>query len=110
ALIRGIRIARDLAATRALRGFPLAAEVMPGSDLRTDAELATYIRATAETCYHPAGTCAMGAVVDAELRLLGLEGLRVADASVMPELVNGNTLAATVMIAEKAAALIKTAT
>ena len=61
----------------------------------------------AHTVYHPVGTCAMGAVVDAELRVLGLEGLRVVDASVMPTITRGNTNAATIMIGEKGADLIR---
>jgi choline dehydrogenase len=112
-LLEGLRLARRLAASRALSRFPLGAEIMPGADLLTDAELVRYFRATAETCYHLAGTCAMGGgtmgVVDHELRVRGVEGLRVADASVMPELVTANTLAATVMIAEKAAAMARAA-
>jgi choline dehydrogenase len=111
ALLGGIRLARQLAATRALRQFPLGEEIMPGAGIVGDRELTDYFRVMAETCYHPAGTCAMGArpesVVDAELKVAGCEGLRVADASVMPVLVAGNTLAATVMIAEKAADLLR---
>ena len=84
---------------------------MPGSDLVSDGDLELYVRSTAETCYHPAGTCRMGrdstAVVDAELCVRGIDGLRVADASIMPELPNGNTSAPTIMIAEKAADMIK---
>jgi choline dehydrogenase len=110
-LLEGLRLARRLAASEALRRFPLGAEIMPGSDLLTAMELIRYFRTAAETCYHLAGTCAMGGgamgVVDGELRVRGVEGLRVADASVMPELVAGNTLAATVMIAEKAAAMAR---
>lgn len=111
ACVHGLRLARRLAQSPALRRFPLTAEIAPGTDLTTDEELQRYCRAMAETCYHPAGTCAMGtdemAVVDGELRVHGTEGLRVVDASVMPELPTGNTLAATVMIAEKAAALLR---
>jgi choline dehydrogenase-like flavoprotein len=81
--------------------------------MRTDAELEAAIRAKAESIYHPVGTCRMGAddgaVVDAELRLRGVAGLRVVDASVMPRLIGGNTNAPTIMIAEKAADLLKSA-
>jgi choline dehydrogenase len=96
------------------RAAPLAqlagSEVMPGENAATDAEIETYIRNTVTTAYHPVGTCAMGAgedaVVDTQLKVRGIVGLRVADASVMPLIVGGNTNAATVMIGDKAADLI----
>jgi choline dehydrogenase len=72
----------------------------------TDDDLAEHIRANTQTLYHPTSTCAMGSVVDPELRVLGVEGLRVADASVMPTITRANTNAATIMIAEKAADMI----
>ena len=82
----------------------------PERHLETDAEITAFLRAHAETLYHPVGTCAMGgdatAVVDPELRVRGVDGLRVVDASVMPTIVSGNTNAPTVMIAERAADLI----
>jgi len=109
--VAGLRLARRLAATGALRRFPLRAEILPGPDVASDEEVTRYLRATAETCYHPAGTCKMGidamAVVDPELRVYGVEGLRVADASIMPDNVNGNTMAPALAIAEKAADLIR---
>ncbi len=80
--------------------------------MRTDAEIDAWIAHTGETIYHPVGTCRMGpdgdplAVVDDQLRVFGLKGLRVVDASVMPNLIGGNTNAPTIMIAEKAADLI----
>ncbi|HVR70291.1 MAG TPA: FAD-dependent oxidoreductase [Vicinamibacteria bacterium] len=110
-LVEGIRFVRALAATRALERFGLVGEVRPGPDVRSDRELAEYVRASVETSYHPAGTCRMGvdgaAVVDPELRVHGLQGLRVADASIMPSLVNGNTNGPTFMIAERAADLMR---
>jgi len=106
----GIRLARNIAQAPALQRFPLGNEVLPGADLTADRQLELYVRSMAETCYHPVGTCRMGndaiAVVDPELRVRGVEGLRVVDASIMPELPNGNTAAATMMIAEKASDLI----
>ena len=82
----------------------------PAKKLETDAEIDDYIRKTVELLYHPVGTCKMGtdaeAVVDARLRVHGLDGLRIADASIMPTITRGNTQAPTIMIAEKAAAMI----
>lgn len=85
-------------------------EIAPGEDVRSDADLGIFVRRTASTTWHPCGTCRMGtetaAVVDDKLRVRGIEGLRVADASIMPVIVSGNTNAPTIMIAEKAADLI----
>lgn len=108
----GIRFARELVQTPAfndLRGRELA----PGSDVQSSADLRAYIAQAASTVWHPIGTCKMGwdaeAVVDDCLRVHGIEGLRVVDASVMPLIVNGNPNAACFAIAEKAADLIKAA-
>lgn len=108
-LVEGLKMAREIAEGStydAVRGEQLA----PAPGLRSDAELAQYVRDSAETLYHPVGTCRMGAdknaVVDLALRVNGVEGLRVVDASIMPSIVNGNTNAPTLMIAEKAADLI----
>ena len=108
-LAEGLTLARELAATTAfdkVRG----AELAPGDAVTGREELRDFIRANTSTLWHPVGTCRMGddpmAVVDAELQVHGLEGLRVADASVMPHIVSGNTNAACVMIGEKAADLI----
>ena len=102
---------RELAGEPALKAI-CGREESPGEDIRTDAEIDAWIRDTAETIYHPVGTCRMGragdplAVVDGSLKVQALAGLRVVDASVMPTLVGGNTNAPTMMIAEKAADMI----
>jgi choline dehydrogenase len=86
-------------------------ELSPGPGVTSDSEWERYLRASAVPCYHPAGTCRMGvdrqSVVDPELRVHGVLGLRVADASVMPQITSGNTNAAAIMIGEKAADLIR---
>jgi choline dehydrogenase len=85
-------------------------EVAPGADRTTDDEIIDWVKQAAETTYHPVGTCKMGsdpmAVVDARLRVHGIAGLRVADASIMPTLTSGNTNAPSIMIGEKAAAMV----
>ena len=109
AMLAGVKLARELAQTE-----PLAAaagtEIYPGPAVTSDEELERDIRRRCELLYHPVGTCRMGAddesVVDPELRVRGVEGLRVVDASVMPTITRGNTNAPTIMIAEKAADLI----
>jgi choline dehydrogenase len=111
-IVAGIRIARKLAATAPLSGYCVH-EDRPGPDYKSDDELLDYARQTGATVYHPVGTCKMGqdtmAVVDNELRVRGIAGLRVVDASIMPLLVSGNTNAPVIMIAEKAADMIKAA-
>jgi choline dehydrogenase-like flavoprotein len=108
----GIHLVRDIGQAAPLTPFA-AKEIAPGPDCRSDAEIDAYIRATAITVHHPLGTCKMGrpadptAVVDPELRVLGADGLRVVDASVMPDLIGGNINAVVIMIAEKAADLIR---
>jgi choline dehydrogenase-like flavoprotein len=108
-LREGLKLLREVAAQKALDPFR-GREIRPGSDVRSDAELDAHIRSAPATAHHPCGTCRMGsdedAVVDGELRLRGLSGLRVVDASVMPDLVGGNINATVIMIAEKAAELI----
>jgi len=108
-LMDGIRRGREILAAPAFRPF-LGPERFPGAAQQTDAEIEDFIRASAETEYHPVGTCRMGsdamAVVDERLRLRGIEGLRVIDASIMPTLISGNTNAPVIMIAEKGAAMV----
>ncbi|MBU4433047.1 MAG: choline dehydrogenase [Alphaproteobacteria bacterium] len=112
ALREGVRMAREVVAQAALDPYR-DAEYAPGADVRGDADLDAWIRAKSETIYHPVGTCRMGvagdamAVVDDQLRVQGVAGLRVIDASVMPNLVGGNTNAPTIMIAERAADLLR---
>jgi choline dehydrogenase len=107
--IEGIKLARTLASTASLKPY-VAEEYRPGSQARTDEDLLEFARNYGATIFHPSGTCKMGsdamAVVDAQLRVRGVENLRVVDCSIMPTLVSGNTHAPAVMIAEKAADLI----
>ena len=111
ALREGVRMMREVARQPALDPYR-SEELFPGEDIQSDEAVDAWIRSAAETIYHPVGTCRMGAdgdpmaVVDAQLRVRGLKGLRVVDASVMPTLVGGNTNAPTIMIAEKAADMI----
>ncbi|HEY5106033.1 MAG TPA: choline dehydrogenase [Caulobacteraceae bacterium] len=111
ALRAGVAIVRDVARQQALTAIR-GAEIEPGDEISSDEDIDAWIRRSAETIYHPVGSCRMGmaddamAVVDGSLKARGLAGLRVVDASVMPTLIGGNTNAATMMIAEKAADLI----
>jgi choline dehydrogenase len=109
-LLRAVRLARRILATPNFARYR-AAELAPGSGVQSDAEIGDFIRSTAYTVHHQVGTCRMGAgadaVVDQQLRLRGLRNLRVVDASVMPSIVGGNTNAVVVMIAERAADLIR---
>jgi choline dehydrogenase len=109
-LVAGLRIAERLCDTAALRPY-IGAPMAPWPGNVDDTKLATYVREHAQSAYHPVGSCRMGsddaAVVDCELRVRGLDGLRVVDASVMPRIIRGHTHAPTVMIAERAADLIR---
>ncbi|HEX4112393.1 MAG TPA: GMC family oxidoreductase N-terminal domain-containing protein [Stellaceae bacterium] len=109
-MIRGVRMAREIYRQKPIADL-IAREIFPGAAVTGDAEIEAAIRAHASHRAHPTGTCAMGldgdAVVDAQLRVRGIAGLRVVDASVMPEIVGGNTNVPTIMIAEKAADLIR---
>ena len=108
-LVEGVKVSREIFAATPFDAYR-GAEIFPGSGTQSDADIAAFIRRKAETVYHPVGTCRMGndahAVVDTQLRVHGVSGLRVVDASVMPTLPGGNTNAPTVMIAERAADLI----
>ncbi len=109
-LLEALRATREAVTSAPLLRGILGEELTPGPAVRGAAALREYIRRRARTIYHPVGTCRMGrddgAVVDAALRVRGIAGLRVADASVMPRLIGGNTCAPTIMIAERAAELI----
>lgn len=108
-LVKGMRIAREIAAAPPL-GAMVDHELAPGAQAQTDEELLAYAKASGQSSYHPVGTCAMGrrpgSVVDARLRVHGIESLRVVDASIMPTLITGNTNAASIMIGEKGADMI----
>jgi choline dehydrogenase len=109
ALREGVRQARDVFAQKAFDPYR-GPELMPGAHIQRDDQIDAWIRRTAETIYHPVGSAKMGkdrdSVVDTSLKVYGVEGLRVVDASVMPSLVSGNTNAPTIMIAEKASDMI----
>ena len=106
--IKGLRLARDIMSQAALRRY-VQSEVLPGKSLRTESELFEYACANAKTDHHPVGTCRMGpatdpaSVVTPDLKVIGIEGLRIVDASVMPFVPSCNTNAPTIMVAEKAA-------
>lgn len=110
-MIAGFRLSRRVLEKPAMQPF-VAEEHSPGRDVQSDDEILDYLRRDATTIFHPTGTCRMGpaeddrSVVDARLRVHGLEGLRVADASIMPTIVSGNTNAACIMIGEKASDMI----
>ncbi|HLN70062.1 MAG TPA: GMC oxidoreductase, partial [Streptosporangiaceae bacterium] len=111
ALVAGLKMAREFVTAKPMAAI-CRSEVAPGAHVRSDAELLDYVRSSVGTLYHPVGTCAMGggarwgSVLDPELRVRGITGLRVVDASVMPIVPRGNTNAPTIAIAERAADLI----
>ena len=109
ALIFGIRLCRQIAAQQALAPF-VAEEILPGASVQSDTDLEKVVRERGVSNNHPVGTCRMGtdpaSVVDPRLRVYGIQKLRVADASIMPSIIGGNTNAPTIMIGEKAAAMI----
>jgi len=106
----GLKLIRQILANPHMQSF-VDSEFQPGPAVENDEELLDYARRRGGTVYHPTSTCKMGsdplAVVDAELRVHGVEGLRVADASIMPTVVSGNTNAATIMIGEKLADMLR---
>jgi 4-pyridoxate dehydrogenase len=110
ALRESVKFARAIGASKAFKGIA-GPEIAPGPGVKTDEEIDAYIRQTVDTIYHPLGACRMGAdggsVVDLQFRVRGTEGLRVVDASVMPDLVGGNINAAVIMVAEKASDIIR---
>ena len=111
ALAAGLKMAREFVTAKPMADI-CASELAPGAHVRSDAELLQYVRNSVVTLYHPVGTCSMGGesrwntVVDTELKVRGVTGLRVVDASVMPFVPRGNTNAPTIAIAERAADLI----
>jgi choline dehydrogenase-like flavoprotein len=106
AMLAGVRKSVELAQQPALTGYQRGKlDLFPSAT--HDTTLWDYLQRTAQTLYHPVGTCAMGAVVDSELRVLGIDRLRVVDASIMPTVVRGNTNAPVIMIAGKAANQIR---
>ena len=109
-LVDGLKLARKIANQGPMRAF-IASEYLPGEQVQSDAEMLEYARNYGGTIFHPIGTAKMGhdpmAVVDDQLRVHGIAGLRVADGSVMPTMVSGNTNAACIMIGEKCADLVR---
>ena len=109
-IVAGLKLCRQILATPHMQSF-IEAEFQPGSAVESDEELLDYARRRGGTVYHPTSTCKMGndpmAVVDPELRVYSLDGLRIADASIMPTVVSGNTNAAAIMIGEKAADMVR---
>ena len=110
--VNGLKVARKIAASPSLEPH-IIDEYVPGFAYETDEQLELAVRQFSQTIYHPAGTCKMGnddsAVVDDQLKVRGIDKLRVVDASIMPEIVSGNTNAPTIMIAEKASEMIRSA-
>ena len=104
-IIEGIRTSMKMTQRAPLRDVTRKPHLMPASD--RDADIWEHIKRVVQTCYHPTSTCAIGSVVDPELRVFGVDGLRVVDASVMPSVIRGNTNAPTIMIAEKASDMLR---
>ena len=109
-IVAGLKLCRRILANPHLQTF-IASELQPGPEVESDEQLLDYARRRGGTVYHPTSTCKMGtdplSVVDAELRVHGIDGLHVADASIMPTVVSGNTNAATIMIGEKLSDMVR---
>jgi choline dehydrogenase len=105
-MVEGLKVVRRLCATAPMRDY-VAGEYYPGEKVKSDDDWLAFCRETGETVFHPTSTCRMGKVVDASLKVLGVENLRVVDASVMPSVPSGNINAAVIAVAEKAADLLK---
>jgi choline dehydrogenase-like flavoprotein len=109
-LIRGFKLVRQILGQSALAQYG-GGELAASASAQSDAQIEQFIRNHADTIYHPVGTCRMGGgemdVVDAQLKVHGIDGLRVVDASIMPQVISGNTNAPVMMIAEKAADMIR---
>jgi len=106
-MLRGLRMIEKIFTAEAMKPYVThRMSPVPGFNMNDDTALLAYLRDDAGTAYHPTSTCAIGKVVDARLRVFGIQGLRVADASIMPHIVSGNTNAAAIMIGEKASDLL----
>ena len=105
-MVEGLKLIRRICTTPPMRDY-VAGEFLPGEKVVSDADWLDYTRAMGETVFHPTSTCSMGAVVDSSLKVNGVQGLRVVDASVMPSVPSGNINAAVIAVAENAADLLK---
>jgi choline dehydrogenase len=105
-MVDGLKIARRIVTTPPMRDY-VVDEFLPGAKVQTDDDWLAYCRETGETVFHPSSTCRMGAVVDSTLKVLGIDALRVIDASIMPSVPSGNINAAVIALAEKGADLLK---
>jgi choline dehydrogenase len=105
-IVDGLKLVRRIVTTPPMRDYVLD-EYLPGERVQTDEDWLAFAREVGDTVFHPTSTCSIGKVVDAELKVLGIEGLRVIDASVMPSVPSGNINAAVIALAEKGADLVK---
>jgi choline dehydrogenase len=105
-MVEGLKLVRRICGTPPMRDY-VDGEYFPGDKVKSDEDWLAFCRETGETVFHPTSTCRMGKVVDSRLKVLGVENLRVVDASVMPAVPSGNINAAVIALAEKAAALIR---